>query len=545
MKNTQFSAKILRPYFLAFFILTFLGQSAYAGPKNRGLIAASKHTVQVRCSDIIKRFLTVVNKLERLTQFDNKDEFDVIHNQVMPDIEIKAIAEAKKIGGIAGGVRFNEVIDESLREMPEVSKYLLELALRRLPYLADQEFNIILSGGVADVWGNVLQQNMHEIERRIHQKLKINIIKLPGGLSFARKDRNQVPAFDETTRKLIKEFPTIFLDDTYSNGGTYLAVKQEIEKNKGKMHGGFVVYDGGKGDVSSLYKSARLNTRTESMGVFDLEPLDWDPQGVKKVAIDVTGTLMLANFDKISGQAGVLLKWMEDKKIEIVLVKNGSLSKDVELEQNIKKAFPYLFFSDDFSDASVLLGSFGRFFVGDKNYKGPRFKGAVVQTIYLGDFTTHGQFGEDQLDAKYFLNRLSEAQLIRPLYDSKFYSKVEQTSQGVAVYDLRFKKVKGDTTVDLVGIYKTKDSKEMVEKLKLVQWVHLSNDEKTLMIERAIRSNNSHEIGAYLEIAKNSDDANSWRLVLLNWKELWGEADKGWQKYLKSPLVQAIYRLGL
>lgn len=524
--------------FLICLTLASASFSTYALPPK--LVLASSR-VQETCNDAIKKLLGVVRKLEKYTGFDNRDEIDIIHNDFMPDVESKAIAEAKKIGGIPGGVRFNEVIDESLRELPEVSKYLLELALRRLPYLKNQEFNIILSGGVADVWAEMIQKDIAEIEQRVHRKLKINIIKFPGGLSSARKIRRDLPALDSNVKNILKEFPSIFLDDTYSNGGTAEVIKKEVTSNGGNFHGTFVAYDGGKGDAASLYKSARINTRSDSMGNFSFTPDDWNPLRLKKVGIEIDGALFVANENRLSLQAEKLLKWIEDKQLEVVFInRNGQALDDLDKLNSIKRQFPYLFISEDYKDASVLIGSFGRLFVGDKKYLGPRFNGATIQTLYIGDFTTHGQFDERQLDKNYLLNRLAEANVISPEYPS-VSSQTPLNSHGISVFDQR-NKISESEQINLDEIYATKDRMELVSKIKWIEWQKLTIDQKQKVLEMASRSNNSFEIGAYIEIAKNSND-KAWTPLLTRWESQWQSATSGWQKFFVSQLRSIITKL--
>jgi esterase len=476
--------------------------------------------------------------------FDNANDLQSVQlepvlvnamNESLPAIEESAYKVLEVIPGTPGFIRFNEIIDEALRDSSEYPAALLKLAVNRLPYLRDEPTIVFLSGGVADPWAPLLQKTANE------EGLKIKIVKLPGSLSFARGgNQKAIPEFPDALKALLKDNPAIFLDDTYTNGGTAAAVREAVQKVGGKLDGTFVVYEGGKGDPASLYKTGRNNKRNPSMGNFPEKPKNWrwNKSGPRALAIELEGTLIRqADPNRLTTQGEALLVQLEKMGGRVQFLKAG---RPVEPLQMIRERFNNLQTLGPSAQVDFAIGNWGRDFRGL-----PRSQSRTglpqIETVRIGDFRDEGILSEDLLDRDYFLNRLSEMGVIRPEYarGQGKASAVDKTF--LAELDLRNVKapLAERGSHQLEEIFKIEDPKTRVARLSKIQWGELTDSEQELFLERAPALTNSFEIGQAIRIAGTSSDPR-WEPILSRWLEQWKDIQRGWQTFVRADAEKSL-----
>ena len=375
-----------------------------------------------------------------------------IYDQTMPDIEQKAI-EVREQGMKARDrnaehptIAYFRAFDEASRAHKELPGLLLKQALNRLPYLRQTHFNIVLSGGTADPWTLALQEAAHK------EGVSFSILQLPGGLS-TQGDRvlNSIPNFSPLAKAELERGPTLFLDDSYSNGDTARSVRTAVEENGGELSGVFVVYDSGLGNVSALYKSARGTLQAErKLDAFPEQPNSWRLRAAASLnlGIELERTLFDDKGQWIL-QGERLLQECEHMGIGVQFFRNG---RAVTAPPEVKTKFPKLKMQESHSQPDLAIGHWGRSFNGKQNVQElngeikqlqlPKLETLPLQSQGLSRYGQREQpisqsliFGHEYLDENYFLHRLSELGVLEPVYSGK--KATPFTPGKVSVVDLR------------------------------------------------------------------------------------------------------------
>ncbi len=450
----------------------------------------------------------------------------------IPQIEKSAYRELDRSPGTPGLIRFNEVIDEALRKDPEYAGTLFKLSLNRLPYLKREGVVVFLSGGVADPWTNGV------IQTAVREGVKIDIVKLPGSLSFARGgNMKTIPAFPEELKTLLQNRSAIFLDDTYTNGGTASAVRESVKRSGGELDGVFVVYEGGKGNPASLYKTGRNNRRPPSMENFPRTPESWRWKDATplKIAIEIRGTL-LREDGGVTRQGARLLSELDRMGAEILFLDGG---KPVGPPKTFVDRFKSVRYLESNATADFAIGNWGRSFRADERL-GPAPLLPHLETVRIGAYRDEGILSEDLLDENYFMNRLSENGIFEPVYGNRAASSLVVDGE-VRIFDLRTNIAVARSPGDhaLAEVLAIEDPKSRVAKLSAVSWSELTPTEQNLLLEHAGVATNSFELGQIIRIAAGSDDSR-WVPILNMWSSAWKQIGRGWQTFLLPEAEKAL-----
>ncbi|MEK7355057.1 MAG: macro domain-containing protein [Bdellovibrionota bacterium] len=450
------------------------------------------------------------------------DSFDQARAKLAAAEDVALQVEQKE-----GVVRFNESIDDHIRSNPSYVTQLLNLALRRLPELKNEPFNLIVSGGVVEPWLPVLRAEIQRLG------LDVNIIAFPGALSFARNDRIDAPDLPASLKADLEGRTTIFMDDTYTNGGTAEAIRQRVKESGGKLSGVFVIYEGGKGDPSSLYKSGRMNQRPTSMGQFAEAPKAWrNSSGIKTLGIELDGTLFVGGSSKLSLQGERLLRELSDLGISLVTLVGG---RPVAVPASISSAFHG---NTSMSVPDVSIGNWGQGFLGRQRPSKNGPSGARIETVRIGDVRTWSLWPEAQLDPNYLLNRLVEEGVLTPVVQQKRAS-TPKVAGRAKVIDLRNERKPSRPVKDILA---TADPKQRVAELSNVDWAKISESDRASLLSLAGTTTNSFEIGALIKIAAGSADQR-WSPILAGWAAEWMPFKSGWQTYLYKDAVAALMKI--
>lgn len=336
-----------------------------------------------------------------------------------------------------GGPRFFEAIDSQLRGDPGYVVPLLKQALRRLPYLTSTEFNIMVSGGVADPWPPLLTAFAYE------HGLKINIIQFSGGLGKqVGRVRRELPRFPNEVQSIIRQFPSIFLDDTYSAGNTSDRIRTAISQVGGHLEGVFVLVDAGKGDASSLYKTARPTHANQSLRNFPIQPVSWRWQSQSATSLAITSNLLFGPQDaQPRRQAHTLLKELNRMHAQVRIDDIGIHSSQIAA---IRQAYPQIEFLTPDEPVDVAIGNWGENFLGPEesaemtSHRPLSRPNSATRTLELPRPAPEGDhvMSESNLAPTFYLDRLSEAGVLIPEFQTETPSQKPKQGQ-VRTFDLR------------------------------------------------------------------------------------------------------------
>jgi len=463
------------------------------------------------------------------TQFPLDSDFKTLlqlHTEMIGNFAMKASKLVMHMQHPHKSVSFYQILDHSIREELIYPRLLMKMAFNRLPYLHGQEVNIILSGGLVDLWTPKIRLYAEE------ENININIIQLSGGLSFGRKDKTSLPPFQNDVKRIIKDHPSIFLDDSYVNGGTAASIRQAVQDAGGDLHGVFVVYEGGVGDPASLYKSVFINPKGKKLSNFSHVPIDWK---IKKklhfnIAIELTGTVFLDGTEDFSVQGKRLLSFLEEKNLPVVFLINGKMATPPTI---ISREYPTLNILPEATHVDVAIGNWKGKHNGDQEkITFPFSLDTIIETVPISNQYNRWWFIESALAENYFLNKLVDYDILQPVFKRSLYSEfsiVDRTGSST-VFDLRGLVPTRETGGLPTDQIRSSKVRENIYQIKSIDWKSLSIDQRKIILKNAQNEKVSFLVDAYIELANQSLDVD-WLPILQNWIDKWQVKTNGWELY--------------
>lgn len=310
-------------------------------------------------------------------------ELLALHDHAVPALEQSAL-EARNLrrqapwggGATLGGARmFFETLDLEFRRDRRYPVTLLGLALRRLPFLREVPFVVVLSGGTVPTWAPVLE----EVARQ--ERLALRVLLLPGALS-EQGERPPIPlaAPSEAVRAALAGRPAVFLDDTFATGQSAARIRRYLEFAGATLEGVFVVYESGCGETSAIYRSGRASAHYGRAFAFPRSPARWSwklPE--RRLALGIENTVL--GFDgRLTAAARKLLPVLEKEGVEVSFLRKGHA---VDAPKVALTVAPGLRVSAAAGPYPLAMGNWGRTFVGDADGHRPASAEQVVDTVPL------------------------------------------------------------------------------------------------------------------------------------------------------------------
>lgn len=469
---------------------------------------------------------------------------------------LSVATEKSQNGSTPNWKEFFDRQDEFLRTDLNIPKVLLRLSLLHLPYLKTTGVVVFLSGGPGDTWGPVIAKEAERLG------LKLVLVKLPGGISVTREyNARKIPEFSPELNELVKNTPSIFIDDDYVNGGTTRAIQDRVQSLGGTLHGAFAAYDGSfnQGDVVSLYKSGRSSRRFENPPVFPFRAHEWKWKKTSRTVSIDERTLFATNAfgnrlrQSILPQAKALLVELNRLGARVIL-KDGEDS--VTAPAFVRQAYPNIQFGLEANTSAVVaLASSGRRYTPDEEPAASIDKNLIdVLPIELE------ARGNGRLDLRtfkdhdYYLRLFTSMGVLEPVFkfdpNASFLS--ANTIDTFSEREVELRNSNGGKPLEFVeapsGTEQLRrmmthpDSRLRVRFWSELKWHDVTEEGKEILFRYAREAENSYEINHFIALAIESEDSG-WIPVLEEWIERWRHINYGWQRYSHDNAKRALTRL--